>query len=468
MYPRRSTPQSLTSHNSEYMLWTDGGSREFIAEHYPWFLDTFDGYTYPIQRADAIRYFVLHHFGGVYIDLDVGCLRPLDPLLQHSVILPKTIPVGVSNDLMFSEKAHPFMAQTIHNLVTFDHSWILNYPTVMFSTGPMFLSIQYGLWSSSHPIGEYESVGDVRVLPKSLYGKNAKPGEAPHAYFEHFYGSSWHADDAAFIGFLGSWGKKLMLAGVIILVLGLLRLALPSSGNSKRHARYGSYYHVVLPRWSQNRGVWLEHGGRWSSSGPTEPSSPVELNSPVPSLDEEEFISLPSIPIRMRPTSPALSESTDLIPSTNELLAHPAISAVWRTGHRVVSSLWGSRDQMELPGTPSRTRRRGRGVYFYLPAMFNASQDSEVPSRRSPRPSMNVDAPPPRYAPSAPYVPDQKQRLADELENLVPEVSGSSSLHGRSTPAESTATSYFMTPGVHAFPGTRTPSQLSRPPSRAS
>ena len=37
---------------------------------YPWFLETFDGYPYPIQRADAIRYFVLHHFGGIYIDLD--------------------------------------------------------------------------------------------------------------------------------------------------------------------------------------------------------------------------------------------------------------------------------------------------------------------------------------------------------------------------------------------------------------
>src|ERR1700734_3968818 len=111
--------QNLTWTHSNYMLWTDASSREFIAEHYPWFLDNFDDYTYPIQRADAIRYFVLHYYGGVYLDLDVGCLRPLDPLLVHQVILPKTIPVGVSNDIMFAEKGHPFLAQTIHNLVTF-------------------------------------------------------------------------------------------------------------------------------------------------------------------------------------------------------------------------------------------------------------------------------------------------------------------------------------------------------------
>jgi mannosyltransferase OCH1-like enzyme len=51
-------------------LWTDELSMEFIAREYPWFLETFQNYPYPIQRADAIRYFVLAHYGGIYIDLD--------------------------------------------------------------------------------------------------------------------------------------------------------------------------------------------------------------------------------------------------------------------------------------------------------------------------------------------------------------------------------------------------------------
>lgn len=59
-------------------LWTNEKSREFIAAEYPWFLETFDGYKYPIQRADSIRYFVLAHYGGTYIDLDdVGIPSPL-------------------------------------------------------------------------------------------------------------------------------------------------------------------------------------------------------------------------------------------------------------------------------------------------------------------------------------------------------------------------------------------------------
>ena len=51
---------------------------EVLADHthklsvyrYPWFLEDWDGYEFPIQRADAIRYFVLAHYGGIYIDLD--------------------------------------------------------------------------------------------------------------------------------------------------------------------------------------------------------------------------------------------------------------------------------------------------------------------------------------------------------------------------------------------------------------
>lgn len=204
------------------MLWTDALSREFIAKEYPWFLQTFDNYPYPIQRADAIRYFVLHYYGGVYMDIDIGCNRSMDPLLYFQVVLPATIPVGVSNDLMMAEKGHPFMELVIHNLITFDHSYGSNYPTVMFSTGPMFVSAQYGLWPKEDPDGTEER--QVRILPRKWYGKNAPLAEQATSYFAHFYGSSWHADDAGFITFLGKFGVALMYLGLAVVVLGGARL----------------------------------------------------------------------------------------------------------------------------------------------------------------------------------------------------------------------------------------------------
>ena len=51
-------------------LWNPRDSREFIRREYPWFLSTYDSYRLPVQRVDALRYFLMRHFGGIYIDLD--------------------------------------------------------------------------------------------------------------------------------------------------------------------------------------------------------------------------------------------------------------------------------------------------------------------------------------------------------------------------------------------------------------
>ncbi|KAI3572432.1 nucleotide-diphospho-sugar transferase, partial [Fusarium oxysporum f. sp. albedinis] len=59
--------------NYEYKLWTDNKARGFLEAEYPWFLSTWDNYPFPIQRADAIRYFVLYHYGGLYLDMDTVC-----------------------------------------------------------------------------------------------------------------------------------------------------------------------------------------------------------------------------------------------------------------------------------------------------------------------------------------------------------------------------------------------------------
>ena len=59
----------------EYKLWTDEDNRNFIKNHYSWFLKTYDNYDVHIKRVDAVRYFYLYHYGGVYIDLDFICLK---------------------------------------------------------------------------------------------------------------------------------------------------------------------------------------------------------------------------------------------------------------------------------------------------------------------------------------------------------------------------------------------------------
>jgi inositol phosphorylceramide mannosyltransferase catalytic subunit len=174
----------------EYMLWTDDKMDAFMRKEYPWFVETFDGYPYPIQRADAIRYFALKHYGGVYLDLDDGCNRDMEPLLSYPAWVRKTIPTGISNDAMGATPDHPFFKRVIDDLQSYDRSWILPYITVMGSTGPLFLSVIWRHYSSE---GLNEGDGKIRILyPDEYQGK-------AWSFFTHHLGNSWHGNDVQLI-----------------------------------------------------------------------------------------------------------------------------------------------------------------------------------------------------------------------------------------------------------------------------
>jgi len=178
----------------EYILWTDEMALNFVKEEYPWFLDTFKSYKYPIQRADAMRYFVLLSYGGVYIDLDDGCQRRLDPLLTVPAFLRKTSPLGVSNDVMGFVPRHPFLLKVIKSLKHYNKNWYNPYMTIMSSTGPLFISIiwkQYKRWNHFKNLNPQEIT--IRVIQPDDYKLH------PQSFFSISKGSSWHMDDADFV-----------------------------------------------------------------------------------------------------------------------------------------------------------------------------------------------------------------------------------------------------------------------------
>ena len=151
---------NLHQDDYQYFLWTDELAREFINKEFNWFIDTWDNYKYPIQRADAIRYFALYYYGGIYIDLDDGCKRKLDPLLTVPAFVRKTAPTGISNDVMGSVPNHPFFLKVIQDLEKYQRNWLVPYITIMMSTGPLFLSI---MWKQYKRWGVPEA-GKVRIF----------------------------------------------------------------------------------------------------------------------------------------------------------------------------------------------------------------------------------------------------------------------------------------------------------------
>ncbi|GAB1199128.1 hypothetical protein APSETT444_008473 [Aspergillus pseudonomiae] len=194
----KGTYESCRTLNPTYKqyFWTDESSRQFIETHFDWFLPTYDAYPYNIQRADAIRYFLLWHYGGVYIDMDIACRRPLDPLLDFSAWMPKTQPYGVSNDLMASTPGHPFITKVALALHDHDGFYLSKYITVFFTTGPMYLSSLLTEWFRKVQNGPGEEITmphGVAILPSMMYDTTA------YSFFGHAPGSTWHGNDVAII-----------------------------------------------------------------------------------------------------------------------------------------------------------------------------------------------------------------------------------------------------------------------------
>jgi mannosyltransferase OCH1-like enzyme len=84
-----------------------------------------------IQRSNVIRYLILYKFGGIYLDLDIKCLKPMDFFLTVDWVSPPGLPVGINNAFMAAAPGHPFLKHTIDNVKRFDLNWISLYVTDM-------------------------------------------------------------------------------------------------------------------------------------------------------------------------------------------------------------------------------------------------------------------------------------------------------------------------------------------------
>ncbi|EEB08783.1 mannosyltransferase complex subunit [Schizosaccharomyces japonicus yFS275] len=203
----------LEENGWQVILWTDEKVERFLEDNYAWFLPTYRSYTYTIQRVDAVRYFLIYHYGGIYMDLDIGCKRDMSALLgTGSLILPSSEPFGYSNDWFAASRHHPFLLQVMKALPRYNHRYLTKYPTVMLSTGPLFLSIQFCYYFAKNSFKTQS-----RILPIELYGNT------PTSFFSHVYGSSWHGKDAKLIMWLND-NLRLFLFSLVSIFFAVILL----------------------------------------------------------------------------------------------------------------------------------------------------------------------------------------------------------------------------------------------------
>ncbi|KAF7550249.1 hypothetical protein G7Z17_g5863 [Cylindrodendrum hubeiense] len=203
----------------EYKHWTDESAREFISTEYPWFVEIWDNYAFPIQRADAIRYFVLDHFGGLYLDMDTLCNETI-PFSQieadgeeHHAVFKSTTPTGVSNDLMITSAHHPVFAQTLsrlkfYNSITRLWAPLLPHAAIMIGSGPFFLTMVIKNYLLQDPAPAAHAIQVINATELAIYITDLED-------------SSWHNGDTKTLMWVGDRPWVWFSLGAIGLAIGL-------------------------------------------------------------------------------------------------------------------------------------------------------------------------------------------------------------------------------------------------------
>ena len=126
----------------KYILMTDEMNREFVEGYFPSFLSYYDGFPYPIQRADAIRYCWLYINGGIYLDCDFELLGPLDELFLEDnelfLLASSNTPKVITNGFIAAKPGNKVFLDMLEEMKKAPGLYSMErHLLVMNSTGPL-------------------------------------------------------------------------------------------------------------------------------------------------------------------------------------------------------------------------------------------------------------------------------------------------------------------------------------------
>jgi inositol phosphorylceramide mannosyltransferase catalytic subunit len=152
-----------------YRLWDDADNRAFIHKNFPWFIERYDSYPAEIYRADAIRYFFLYLYGGIYADMDTECLRSLDSVTNESgVVLGRMgsnpgFEHSIPNAVMASEPRQEFWLFVMSLMLDPPASITNQRPE--YRTGPVLLKLAHDTYTTKYRDDVVQNrIANVRVL----------------------------------------------------------------------------------------------------------------------------------------------------------------------------------------------------------------------------------------------------------------------------------------------------------------
>lgn len=164
----------------EYKLWRDSDLAEFGLDTAPLFLAAPNWG----EKADILRYCILHKYGGVYLDMDIACYTSIEPLMKGIDFfagIPDFKFFEIANGVIGCVPRHPIMERMLKNLIPANSFEGRTMGTVE-RTGPLlFTRIITQCW--------HEGIaGDVLIFPINYFYSLRE--NLAISYLRHF-GHGW-------------------------------------------------------------------------------------------------------------------------------------------------------------------------------------------------------------------------------------------------------------------------------------
>lgn len=188
----------------EHKLW-HGYDASFDDEHTlrPWY----EKATTPSMQADIIRLSAVWNYGGVYVDADIECHRPIDGLLEgcdaffaseyDAKVYGKDGPSGITSGIFGASPGHPAILELINETVVAKRKWLSKRRRIFWRGKSLdFVELLECSTGVFRHVAHRRS--DVRILEQKIfqallpheYAAGARDSH-PDAYGTHWFEGSW-------------------------------------------------------------------------------------------------------------------------------------------------------------------------------------------------------------------------------------------------------------------------------------
>lgn len=212
-----------------HIITDDNDNRKFIQEHYPKYLEKYDSFQYPIQRADYIRGFLLYKFGGVYLDLDTVIQKPLDDLFTTNndvyLVMSGNVTSCATNSFMAGVKGSKFWEDYFYEMTDAKLPWYTIFGKhwqVLCSTGP--IALNRALKRTNSIVG---LLPGTLLMPCNVCNMETTC-DSSKAYIRPLIGTSWNPglSDTNFYNYVICNTVKFIIIVILIVLLIILLIYL--------------------------------------------------------------------------------------------------------------------------------------------------------------------------------------------------------------------------------------------------